>query len=134
MLIRFASGSLVACVPIAIASLVTLVVFGPNPQQVALVLAIWCFVPCAWGLWAMLSPSGWVPRRLPVWGFILGILAGLMAIVVLNLPSRMLGISMSNAAKVLVVLLAGVFYYVLWMVVSVVYRQLLRSSAEPSRA
>jgi len=134
MLIRFASGSLVACVPIAIAGLVTLIVFGPNLQQVALVLAIWCFVPCAWGLWAMLSPNGWVPRRWPIWGFILGILAGLMAIVVLNLPFRILGIALSNAARAIVVLLAGVFYYVLWMLVSVVYRHLLGSSSASSRA
>lgn len=64
MLLRFASGSLVACIATAIASLLTLMFFGVNPQRFASILAIWCAVPCVWGLWAMLSPSDWVPTTL----------------------------------------------------------------------
>jgi len=134
MLLRFASGSLVACIATAIASLVTLVFFGLNPQRFALILAIWCAVPCVWGLWAMLSPSRWVPRRLPIWGTILGIIAGLMAVFALNLPSRVLGMVLPNATRVLVVLLAGLFYYVLWIIVSIVYKHLFVSSSASPRA
>lgn len=134
MLIRFASGSLVACIATAVASLFTLIFFGLNPQRFALILAIWCAIPCVWGLWAMLSPSGWVPRRLPIWGTILGILAGLMAVFVLNLPTRILGVVLPNAARVLIVLLAGLFYYVLWSIVSIVYKRLFGLSSESSRA
>lgn len=134
MLIRFASGSLVACIAIAIASLSTLVFFGLNPQRFALILAIWCSVPCVWGLWAMLSPSGWVPRRLPIWGTILGIFAGLMAIFVLNLPSRILGVVLPNTTGVFLVLLAGLFYYALWIIVSIVYKRLNGSNSASSRA
>ena len=134
MLIRFASGSLVACIATAIASLATLIFFGLNPQRFALILAIWCAVPCVWGLWAMLSPSDWVPRRLPIWGMILGIVAGLMAIFVLNVPSRVLGVMLPNPTGALVVLSAGVFYYVLWMIVGIVYKHLFGSSATSSKA
>ncbi|HTS09811.1 MAG TPA: hypothetical protein VMP68_29870 [Candidatus Eisenbacteria bacterium] len=134
MLIRFASGSLVACIVTAIASLATLIFFGLNPQRFALILAIWCAVPCLWGLWAMLSPSDWVPRRLPIWGMILGIVAGVMATFVLNLPSRILGVILPNPTRALVVLLAGVFYYVLWIVVSIVYKHLFGSNNRLSRA
>jgi hypothetical protein len=99
MLIRFAAGSLVACIATAIASAGMLILFGLNPQRFALVLAIWCLVPCVWGLWAMLSPAGWVPRRLPMWGTILGIFGGLMAIFVVNLPYRVLGVALPTIPK-----------------------------------
>ena len=133
MLIRFASGSLVACVGTAMASLVTLIFFGLNPQRFALILAIWCLVPCIWGLWAVLSPSDWVPGRLPIWGTILGVCAGALAIFVFNLPSRILGVTLLNPTKVFLVLLAGLFYYVLWMIVSIAYKRLCGSSAGLSR-
>ncbi|HTS38354.1 MAG TPA: hypothetical protein VMH04_21950 [Candidatus Solibacter sp.] len=134
MLIRFASGSVVACIATAIASLVMLIFFGLNPQRFALILAIWCAVPCVWGLWAMLSPREWVPRRLPIWGMILGIVAGLMATFVLNVPWRVLGVMLPNPSKVLVVLLAGVFYYGLWVIVSIVYKHLFGGGSASLRA
>jgi len=134
MLVRFASGSLVACIATAMASLGTLIFFGPNPQRFALILAIWCSVPCLWGLWAMISPTAWVPRRLPIWGAILGIFAGLMAVFILNLPFRILGVALPNTTRVLIVLGAGLFYYVLWILVSIVYRRLKASTSAPSRA
>lgn len=124
MLIRFASASIVACIATAIASLAMLLLFDFNPQRFALILAIWCAVPCIWGLWAMLSPKAWLPQRLPIWGTILGIVAGVMAIFALNLPSRILEVGLSNTTRILIVLLAGLFYYVLWMIVSVVYKRL----------
>ena len=133
MLIRFASGSIVACILTAVASLMTLIFVGPNPQRFAAILAIWCVVPCIWGLWAMLSPSRWVPRRFPIWGTILGTLAGLMAIFALNLPTRIWGIVLPNTTRVLIVLLAGFFYYLLWFIVGIVYKRLLGLASASSR-
>ena len=48
-----------------------------------------------------------------------------MALFVFNMPSRVLGVILPNPTRALVVLLAGVFYYVLWIVVSIVYKRLL---------
>ncbi len=71
-----AAGSLLLRLPVAGAWILT---------------TAWCFVPVVWGLWAMLAPSQWVPNRLPAWGAILGVVAGIMAGPVLNLPLRILG-------------------------------------------
>jgi hypothetical protein len=75
MLHRFAAASAVASVIIAGGAIVSLL--PPRwPAADARVLTTgWCFVPLAWGLWAMLAPARWVPRRLPVWGAILGLVA-----------------------------------------------------------
>jgi len=134
MLIRFAAGSLVACIATAIASAGMLIFFGLNPQRFALILAIWCLVPCVWGLWAMLSPAGWVPRRLPMWGTILGIFAGLMAIFVVNLPYRVLGVALPTIPRAFSVLVAALFYYLLWTMVRMVYKSLSGSSSAASTA
>lgn len=134
MLIRFAAGSFVACIATAIASAGMLIFFGLNPQRFALILAIWCVVPCAWGLWAMLSSAEWVPRRLPVWGMILGIVAGLMAVFVIDLPYRVLGVNLPIATRVFTVLAAALLYHLLWMVVRIVYNGLSGVSSVQSRA
>lgn len=134
MLIRFAAGSLVACIATAIASVGMLIFFGLNPRRFALILAIWCLVPCIWGLWAMLSPSRWVPRRLPLWGTILGVLAGSMAICVVNLPYRVLGVALPAIARAFSVVVAALFYYLLWTMVRMVYKSLSGSSSAASKA
>lgn len=134
MLIRFAAGSFVACIATALASVGTLVFSGLNPQRFALILAIWCFVPCVWGLWAMLSPTGWIPRRLPIWGTILGVFAGLMAVFVLNLPFHILGVALPITTRVFIVPVAALFYYLLWILVRIVYKSLSGPSSAPSRA
>jgi protein-S-isoprenylcysteine O-methyltransferase Ste14 len=79
----------------------------------------------------MLSPTGWVPRRLPIWGALLGILAALMAVFALNLPSRVLGVALPTTARALTVLVAALLYYLLWIVVRIVYKSLSASSSAP---
>lgn len=132
MLRRFAAGSVVACIVTAIASAGALTFAGVNPERLALILAIWCLVPCVWGTWAMLSPLSWVPRRLPIWGTILGIVAGLMAMFVLNIPYRILGVVVPATAGALGVLVAALIYYLLWTMVEIVYNRLSGSSSAPS--
>ncbi len=133
MLIRFVAGSFVACIAIAIASAGMLLFSGLNPQRFALIVSIWCLVPCAWGLWAMLSPTTWMPQRLPVWGMILGIVAALMGIFVLNLPYRVLGIDLPAIGKVFSLAVAALIYYLLWAVVRTVYMRLSGASAATTR-
>ena len=122
---RFVSGSIVPSVGIAIAALVIVVMPALAVQRLYPIPIMWlCFAPLVWGLWAMLAPSAWVPQRLPIWGAILGLIAGLLAAFVLNLPSRVL------AEPVPVVLRGGgvgvivVAYYFLWMLVRIAYRSL----------
>ena len=134
MLRQFAAGSFVACIATAMASAGILIFSGLSPQRFALILAIWCLVPCVWGLWAMLSPTGWLPQRLPIWGTILGIVAGLMAIFVLNLPSRVLGVALPTTVKAFIVLVVALLYYLLWTMVRIVYKSLSGSHSAPSRA
>ena len=132
MLRRFAAGSVVACIATAIASAVVLMISGLNPQRFSLILAIWCIAPCVWGLWAMLSPSKWVPQRLPIWGTLLGIFAGLMAVFVLNIPYRTLGAALPTTTGAFGVVVAALFYYLLWTMVRIVYTSLSGSSSRPS--
>ena len=92
---------------------------------------LWCMAPLAWGVWALLAPATWVPQRLPLWGAILGLMAGLLAAYVLNLPSRVLGEPFSVVGRAVAALVLTVFYYVLWMLVRVACRALI--SAAPGR-
>ena len=129
MLIRFAAGSLVACIATAIASAGMLIFVGLNPQRFALILAIWCLVPCIWGLWAMLSPAGGFHDACHCgWGTILGVLAGSMAIFVVNLPHRVLGVALPTIARAFSVLVAALLYYLLWTMVRMAYKSLSGSS------
>jgi len=133
MLRRFAAGSVVACIATAIASAVVLVISGVAPQRLSLILAIWCIVPCVWGLWAMVSPSNWVPQHLPIWGTLLGIVAGLMAVFVVNIPYRIFGVAVPTTTRAFFVVVAALFYYLLWTGVKKVYMSLSGSSSAPSR-
>jgi hypothetical protein len=91
MLRRFVAGSAIASVGIACAAFTVSVIPGLTWQRAYPLALVWCFAPLAWGIWAVLAPSSWVPQRLPTWGAILGVIAGLGAAFVLNLPSRILG-------------------------------------------
>lgn len=124
MLQRFASAALVAVIALAVAAVV--VFFAPDTslKQLSPILYAWCFVPCVWGLWAMAAPRSWVPHLLPLWGAVLGLLAGLFAIIVLDLPRLVFGIAISRTVRSFGVLAAIVFYYVLWTFVAAVYRRL----------
>ena len=121
---RFVSGSAIAAMGIAFATLVLLLAQGlAEPRFYALTI-VWCFVPLAWGLWAMMAPSGWVPQRLPVWGAILGLIAGLLTFFVLNLPSRVLEVTVPGILRGVGILIIVVIYYLLWMLVRLAFRAL----------
>ena len=124
MLQRFAAGSASASMWIPVAALVVLLT--PDPQRFFPVVILWCFLPAVWGLWAMLAPTDWFPQRLPLWGAILGLAAGLFAAFVLNLPSLIRGVAVPGSLRGLLVLFLVAIYYLLWMLVRVVYRSLAR--------
>jgi len=134
MLHRFASATVVACVLIGVAALgVLLTAFfspGINLQQFAPVLVAWCLAPLAWGLWAMLTPRAWFPERLPVWGALLGLVAGLLAVFVVNLPARMAAEAVPAAPRGAGVALLVVLYYLVWILVRRAYRSLARPTTQ----
>ena len=130
MLRRFAAACAVASVVIAAGAIITLI--PPRwPAADALILTTaWCFVPLAWGLWAMLAPAHWLRSRLPIWGAILGIVAGIIAGPVLDLPLRLMGLTRFRWMPILV---GPVFYYLLWLLVGAVHRS-LDAAAKPAAA
>ncbi len=121
MLHRFAAASAVASVIIACGAFVSLLPPRWPAADARILTTAWCFVPLVWGLWAMLAPARWVPRRLPAWGAILGFVAGIMAGPVLDLPFRLVGLS---GVRWLTIVVGPVFYYLLWLLVPVAYRSL----------
>src|SRR5689334_14682077 len=88
---RFAAACVVGSIAVAFGALVLLLIPGLTFEKVFPLTVIWCCVPLIWGLWAMIAPRSWTPRMLPLWGALLGAIAGLLAAFVLNLPSRVLG-------------------------------------------
>ncbi|HEY4684073.1 MAG TPA: hypothetical protein VIH17_12620 [Candidatus Acidoferrales bacterium] len=121
---RFAAGSAIASMAIALAALVVLLIPILSFQSIYPLPVIWCMVPLVWGLWAMIAPKAWVPQRLPLWGAILGLIAGVFGAFVLNLPSQFAGQTVSALLRGLGVLIAVVLYYLLWMLVRAAYRLL----------
>lgn len=117
MLTRFAAAVCVASSVVALATPVLLLVHELAPPRSWPVLAVWCIVPAAWGLWAMVAPRAWVPHRLPHWGAVLGLLAGAMVMFVLDLPLRVFGVAAPAAARGLAVLAFAGLYYLLWHLV-----------------
>lgn len=117
---RFASASLVASVVIAAGAVLSLLLRLPVDGAWMLTTA-WCFVPLAWGLWAMFAPSNWVPDRLPAWGAILGVAAGIVAGPLLNLPAHVGG---PEVARWYALVLGPLLYYFVWLLVRIVYRSL----------
>lgn len=128
MLQRFASAALVATIAIAVAALVILLAPGITLRDASPVLLVWCLAPCVWGLWAMVAPQDWVPQRLPMWGSVLGLIGGVFALFVLNLPQRILALSFPAPARVLGVFIIAAVYYAVWMIVAVTYRHLSTSA------
>lgn len=125
MLARFASACLVCSIAIAVGASGVFAFGGLRSERFVPVLATWCAAPCVWGLWALLTPQRWIPSRIPVWGAILGAIAGTLAAVVLNVPSRVLGqpVPMGTRVGALIVLVA--FYYGLWHAVRMTYERLM---------
>jgi hypothetical protein len=124
---RFVSGSAIASIVIALAVVILVLTHGLAAlaeQRFCPVTVLWCFVPAVWGLWAMFAPAAWVPHRLPVWGAVLGLIAGLLVLFVLNLPLHVLGVATSVTLRGVGVVVIVVLYYLLWMLVRVAYRSL----------
>lgn len=127
---RFAAACAIASVVIAAGAALSLLARFPIEGAWMLTTA-WCFVPVAWGLWAMLAPSHWVPTQLSVWGAILGVVAGVVAGPVLNLPLRIGG---PSSARWIALVVGPIFYYLLWLLVGVAYRSLLVTGQSPGAA
>ncbi|HEY4934849.1 MAG TPA: hypothetical protein VII23_25045 [Terriglobales bacterium] len=127
---RFAAACVVASVLIAGGAVVSLLLRLPV-EGACLLTTAWCFVPVAWGLWAMLAPSRWVPSRLSAWGAILGVVAGIVAGPVLNIPLRMGG---PSGARWIAVVAGPILYYLLWLLVGVAYRSLHVLGQSPDAA
>jgi hypothetical protein len=127
---RFAAASGTASVVIAAGALISLLPPRWAAADAVVLTTAWCFVPLAWGLWAMLAPTRWVPGRLPIWGAILGLGAGMVAGPVLDLPLRLGGIREIRWSP----LVAGpIFYYLLWFGVAAAHRSLQGSNPVPAR-
>jgi hypothetical protein len=118
---RFAAACAVASVVIAAGAVISLVPPRWPTTDARILTTAWCFVPLAWGLWAMLAPARWVRSRLPIWGAILGIVAGIIAGPVLDLPLRLFGLS---GVRWMPLVVGPITYYFLWLLVSVAYRSL----------
>lgn len=131
MFARFAAGSTIASIAIALGALVAVLTPGLTFERIYPLTIIWCMAPVVWGVWALLAPAAWVPQRLPLWGAVLGLIAGLLAAYVLDLPSRVLGETLSVFRRTVAVLVLTVFYYILWTLVRVACRSL--TSAAPGR-
>jgi drug/metabolite transporter (DMT)-like permease len=114
---QFAAGTSIASIGIAIAAITLSLIPGLKFERIYPITILWCCAPLAWGVWAVLTPSTWMPKRLPLWGAFLGLFAGSMAAFVLNLPSRFLGAPVSILARATLVLFITLFYYLLWMLV-----------------
>ena len=125
MLHRFAAASAVASVLIAVGAIVSLLPPRWPAADARILTTAWCLVPLAWGLWAMLAPARWVPRRLPLWGAILGVVAGIIAGPVLDLPLRLGGL---RGVRWMMLVVGPIVYYGVWLMVPVVYRSLRRSA------
>ena len=121
MLQQFAAACIVASVVVAVGAVVSLLPPRWPADDARVLTTAWCFVPVAWGLWAMLAPARWVPRRLPLWGAMLGVLAGIVAGPVLDLPLRLVGLP---GMRWITVLVGPILYYIVWLLVPVVYDSL----------
>lgn len=128
MLWRFASATAVASVAIALASVILRLSSLGDLETRALLTAIWCVLPVAWGLWALLTPESWLPERLPAWGAILGVGVGAFVAFVVDLPSRFAGEPLPAWLRSVGVPVAVVGYYLLWLLVRRAYRALESAS------
>jgi hypothetical protein len=128
MIQRFASASAVATVLIALAAGSFRLSSIQNMEGRYLLTTVWCMVPLAWGLWAMLIPKSLLPHRLPLWGAILGLIGGIIGVFVLDLPLQVLGKAVPVGQKAVIVLLFIGIYYLLWFLV----RRVQQALAAPS--
>ena len=118
---RFAAATAASAAVSGVGIMVLLAVPGIDLPRFQPVLALWCVLPLVWGVWAIFAPQTWVPGRLPWWGAILGLIAGVFAVFVLNLPARVFGLSLSPPARFVPLAMITLFYYLLWHLVRVAW-------------
>jgi hypothetical protein len=121
---RFVSASAVAAIAITVPALVVFLLPAEGREKFQIMTHVWCFAPAAWGVWAMLAPARWVPERLPLWGSLLGLLAGLMVTFLLDMPARILGAPVPLVWRIVPVVALVVVYFLLWMLVRAAFRSL----------
>jgi len=138
MLQRFVAAAAIASVVIACGAFAIMLIPAFKVQNFYPVTAIWCFAPLVWGIWAILTPKSWVPQRLPNWGALLGLIAAVIVVFVVDVPSRVFATSVAGlrmsadvppGARILAVVIVAAFYYVLWMFVRAVYRSLTAATS-----
>jgi hypothetical protein len=132
MLIRFASAVSVASPAAGLATVIALFVPDLRPEALYRLTSLWCIVPPLWGLWAMVAPRTWIPKRLPTWGAILGFVLGTFIMFVLNLPAQVLETVPPAPLRGLVVFILVAFYYVLWILVRMIFRALAPDHRAPA--
>jgi hypothetical protein len=121
----FAAASAVASILVGVAVTVAIVVVPADLfPRLFPILRIWCLVPALWGVWAMLAPRAWVPERLHWWGGILGVIAGLLIMLVLNIPGQVLGEAVPVAWRAGGVVALTLSYFLLWILVRSAWRAL----------
>jgi hypothetical protein len=128
MLHRFAAATSVAAPAVALETLLALQVPQLKPEGLLGLTTLWCIVPGVWGLWIMAAPNAWVPQRLPLWGAILGLMVGTVAMFVINLREKIVAFTPSVLRRALGVLILVILYYLLWMVVRVAFSALAGNS------
>lgn len=128
MLQRFVAGTAIASILIALGAFIIVLTPALTVQRLYPLPLMWCFVPVVWGLWAMCTPSKLMPLRLPLWGTLLGLIVGVMAVFVLRFPLRVLGAAAPVVALAVGVIVVAAIYYLLWMLVRSVYCSLTATS------
>jgi hypothetical protein len=134
MLRKFAAGSLVASCVIAVGGAWVIGLRFVTSQRIYGIAVLWCLVPFAWGVWMMVAPASWVPSRLPAWGGILGVIAGVLGVYVLDVPRRVFGLAIPAGLRPVAVLAGGAIYAALWIIVAAAYRALASDSPRSTAA
>lgn len=126
---RFASASAIPAIAIPIVLLVIVLTHTLTVPKAYPLTTLWCFAPLVWGVWAAIAPKSWVPQRLPIWGAILGLFAGLFGTFVLNLPHVLFDHELTMTWKLALVAGLVVLYFILWVFVRAGYRSMSGSES-----
>ncbi|MGH9521990.1 MAG: hypothetical protein ACRD3E_05620 [Terriglobales bacterium] len=124
MLRRFASAAMIASIAVTCAAVVIVLLPGSVREHAMPILLAWVCLPSIWGLWAMLAPEGWAAEKLPLWGSLLGLFAGVAAVFIVDAPGRLFGLQGNFAARIGIVVAFCGFYYLMWIAVRAVLRSL----------
>jgi hypothetical protein len=82
-----------------------------------LLTTIWCLLPVIWGVWAVIMPKSLLLKHIPLWGALLGLIAGVVIVFVLRIPMQLMGEALTGLFKGVLLLAAIVLYYALWHLV-----------------